>query len=86
MWYNKFKEQNDWIEKTDSAYQIQIKAQKAAEEAMNQLQFYMKEEDKFVFKLIYYLIKSIYLFIETWFNSSRNTNNKSYLPEWTGNS
>jgi len=58
LWYNKFKEQNDWIEKTDSAYQLQIKAQKAAEEAMNHLQFYMTEEDKFVFKLIYYLIKS----------------------------
>jgi len=49
-WYNKFKEQNDWIEKTDNAYQLQIKAQKTAEEAMSHLQFYMTEPENLVFK------------------------------------
>ena len=39
-----FKEQIELMEKADNAYQLQIKAQKTAEEAINHLRSYMAEQ------------------------------------------
>lgn len=37
------------IEKAETAYQLQIKAQKTAEEAISHLRAYMKEQENMVF-------------------------------------
>lgn len=39
----------DLIEKAETAYQLQIKAQKTAEEAISHLRAYMREQENVVF-------------------------------------
>ena len=43
-----FQEQINLIEKAETAYQLQIKAQKTAEEAISHLRAYMKEQGNIV--------------------------------------
>jgi len=41
----KFKEQNELIDNAENAYQLQIKAQQTAEEAISHLRSYMAEKE-----------------------------------------
>ena len=69
----------DLIEKAETAYQLQIKAQKTAEEAISHLRAYMREQENVVFIEIThcFIFGENILVLEIKSNGSSNSNSKN---------